>query len=137
MSRFALGKPEALVFHINFRPGQTLNLSRSRTSQHCHPQYGDTDGIAAFGFQISQRLPHFGKISSAQKFVALASAGLSRMCDGVSLNNPPFDGVIEDYGQIAGYLERRAFTSPNRSEEHTSELQSLMRISHAVFCLKK
>src|SRR3546814_7901596 len=27
--------------------------------------------------------------------------------------------------------------SPLRSEEHTSELQSLMRISYAVFCLKK
>src|SRR3546814_2085369 len=26
---------------------------------------------------------------------------------------------------------------PHRSEEHTSELQSLMRISYAVFCLKK
>src|SRR3546814_9567826 len=26
---------------------------------------------------------------------------------------------------------------PKRSEEHTSELQSLMRISYAVFCLKK
>src|SRR3546814_5393534 len=28
-------------------------------------------------------------------------------------------------------------TDPFRSEEHTSELQSLMRISYAVFCLKK
>src|SRR3546814_6651976 len=28
-------------------------------------------------------------------------------------------------------------TPRNRSEEHTSELQSLMRISYAVFCLKK
>src|SRR3546814_7236547 len=28
-------------------------------------------------------------------------------------------------------------TPPIRSEEHTSELQSLMRISYAVFCLKK
>src|SRR3546814_1014969 len=28
-------------------------------------------------------------------------------------------------------------SSANRSEEHTSELQSLMRISYAVFCLKK
>src|SRR3546814_10635907 len=28
-------------------------------------------------------------------------------------------------------------TVVNRSEEHTSELQSLMRISYAVFCLKK
>src|SRR3546814_4676691 len=30
-----------------------------------------------------------------------------------------------------------ASASPDRSEEHTSELQSLMRISYAVFCLKK
>src|SRR3546814_8578772 len=29
------------------------------------------------------------------------------------------------------------FDAPLRSEEHTSELQSLMRISYAVFCLKK
>src|SRR3546814_6767247 len=33
-------------------------------------------------------------------------------------------------------LERPA-PPPLRSEEHTSELQSLMRISYAVFCLKK
>src|SRR3546814_2365063 len=32
--------------------------------------------------------------------------------------------------------EREAVPLP-RSEEHTSELQSLMRISYAVFCLKK
>src|SRR3546814_4542167 len=30
----------------------------------------------------------------------------------------------------------QAATAPPRSEEHTSELQSLMRISYAVFCLK-
>src|SRR3546814_8954745 len=30
-----------------------------------------------------------------------------------------------------------AFLAAGRSEEHTSELQSLMRISYAVFCLKK
>src|SRR3546814_6325572 len=35
-------------------------------------------------------------------------------------------------GHIRGGVERRI-----RSEEHTSELQSLMRISYAVFCLKK
>src|SRR3546814_1293424 len=33
------------------------------------------------------------------------------------------------------YMVRSAFA--DRSEEHTSELQSLMRISYAVFCLKK
>src|SRR3546814_7531760 len=32
---------------------------------------------------------------------------------------------------------RRRATADRRSEEHTSELQSLMRISYAVFCLKK
>src|SRR3546814_3883607 len=31
----------------------------------------------------------------------------------------------------------KQFPLPVRSEEHTSELQSLMRISYAVFCLKK
>src|SRR3546814_14369158 len=31
----------------------------------------------------------------------------------------------------------RGLTATLRSEEHTSELQSLMRISYAVFCLKK
>src|SRR3546814_10442382 len=31
----------------------------------------------------------------------------------------------------------RSFQGRERSEEHTSELQSLMRISYAVFCLKK
>src|SRR3546814_10204551 len=35
-------------------------------------------------------------------------------------------------------VERRtAVSCRRRSEEHTSELQSLMRISYAVFCLKK
>src|SRR3546814_10119593 len=40
-----------------------------------------------------------------------------------------------------GYVPRRTGgrrdRTPVRSEEHTSELQSLMRISYAVFCLKK
>src|SRR3546814_2831657 len=35
-----------------------------------------------------------------------------------------------------GFTAQRAVRS-QRSEEHTSELQSLMRISYAVFCLKK
>src|SRR3546814_3662618 len=33
--------------------------------------------------------------------------------------------------------QTRARSRQSRSEEHTSELQSLMRISYAVFCLKK
>src|SRR3546814_2906430 len=42
---------------------------------------------------------------------------------------------------VLGDLPRRQFlqrrTAADRSEEHTSEIQSLMRNSYAVFCLKK
>src|SRR3546814_4213054 len=37
----------------------------------------------------------------------------------------------------AAPMQAAAVTVAARSEEHTSELQSLMRISYAVFCLKK
>src|SRR3546814_7880465 len=37
----------------------------------------------------------------------------------------------------SGFPGESAGVLPPRSEEHTSELQSLMRISYAVFCLKK
>src|SRR3546814_2888617 len=39
--------------------------------------------------------------------------------------------------QPAAVLAHPLPHQPGRSEEHTSELQSLMRISYAVFCLKK
>src|SRR3546814_2565963 len=39
--------------------------------------------------------------------------------------------------QIEGEKVTARVELPFRSEEHTSELQSLMRISYAVFCLKK
>src|SRR3546814_1869687 len=40
-------------------------------------------------------------------------------------------------GDPAPLLQRQLLFGYHRSEEHTSELQSLMRISYAVFCLKK
>src|SRR3546814_1485097 len=47
----------------------------------------------------------------------------------------------EVHGQVREPRDRRVLVLPlspfGRSEEHTSELQSLMRISYAVFCLKK
>src|SRR3546814_5536389 len=51
--------------------------------------------------------------------------------------------AIEDDLILLGVIDREferfdgAETCRDRSEEHTSELQSLMRISYAVFCLKK
>src|SRR3546814_6359970 len=57
----------------------------------------------------------------------------------------PVDGPRWDAAQAAlgsgatvGDIRQYIFEHfPERSEEHTSELQSLMRISYAVFCLKK
>src|SRR3546814_4113727 len=48
--------------------------------------------------------------------------------------------VVRSLVIMAGFLrgqEKDAVLQFIRSEEHTSELQSLMRISYAVFCLKK
>src|SRR3546814_7857959 len=45
-------------------------------------------------------------------------------------------GFISELADRAGVAAILMY-SPERSEEHTSELQSLMRISYAVFCLKK
>src|SRR3546814_4656037 len=42
-----------------------------------------------------------------------------------------------DRGVIVAQFGLVALAAQHRSEEHTSELQSLMRISYAVFCLKK
>src|SRR3546814_13407987 len=39
--------------------------------------------------------------------------------------------------KLNGHVESLGAGTGSRSEEHTSELQSLMRISYAVFCLKK
>src|SRR3546814_5709926 len=54
----------------------------------------------------------------------------------VTLDNPSLDAV-----ELWDAVERNKVQSiaivGDRSEEHTSELQSLMRISYAVFCLKK
>src|SRR3546814_9820015 len=53
------------------------------------------------------------------------------------------ESVIQWLGQTQGRgdavvaVNLSAQSLENRSEEHTSELQSLMRISYAVFCLKK
>src|SRR3546814_8162333 len=62
--------------------------------------------------------------ASNMKAVRLQLA-LVRRDSGLAID--AIDGLIDLDAEIAGF----------RSEEHTSELQSLMRISYAVFCLKK
>src|SRR3546814_1760379 len=58
----------------------------------------------------------------------------------------PWNKFAEEAARHRAFLPRAELAAPrldellaldDRSEEHTSELQSLMRISYAVFCLKK
>src|SRR3546814_7699423 len=95
-------------------PDTTLFRSRGRAIDR------DGDGTAAGGG------PHGPRVRGAD-----AAAGIlppragGRPPDG---DAPPREGGTPEPGR-----EREG---PSRSEEHTSELQSLMRISYAVFCLK-
>src|SRR3546814_10916001 len=56
------------------------------------------------------------------------------------LTNVAIAALVSGLGLWLGFAEMLMLQAPIvllRSEEHTSELQSLMRISYAVFCLKK
>src|SRR3546814_3847909 len=84
----------------------------------------------------SSDLPHLSLEREAPHALVLALAVHQRAEDGVAI----------DARDASPHKPRRAVDEradlaiadrPKRSEEHTSELQSLMRISYAVFCLKK
>src|SRR3546814_2700799 len=73
-----------------------------------------------------------GNVDELVEIVSLGEAELALGQFGVltTANGLHLEPLIEDYFTIIA-------RSGHRSEEHTSELQSLMRISYAVFCLKK
>src|SRR3546814_8950888 len=64
---------------------------------------------------------------TARVFVACLAINFKPKSKNIVLPDPPSSN---------GSLRTKPSTQ-KRSEEHTSELQSLMRISYAVFCLKK
>src|SRR3546814_1856970 len=78
--------------------------------------------------------------------VRAAGAGAGRIA---ALRHEAGDDAVEDDAVVKAFVgeladprdvlrgEIGAQLDHDRSEEHTSELQSLMRISYAVFCLKK
>src|SRR3546814_10730281 len=54
------------------------------------------------------------------------------------ITSPPYWTAVEYDGDSTGWSSYEAYLDDmQRSEEHTSELQSLMRTSYAVFCLNK
>src|SRR3546814_10604531 len=94
---------------------------------------------AAVGLPFGVRAPIAGTLpvreaSAPSGADAAPSAGKRLVagadCDGGVPRGTPSAGAAEV--AFRGGIDGRT-----RSEEHTSELQSLMRISYAVFCLKK
>src|SRR3546814_1315685 len=75
--------------------------------------------------------PYTTLFRSRCRLEALLAEHRCRICVGVAFGTR-VRHHLRQYRQCAG---RRS--DEERSEEHTSELQSLMRISYAVFCLKK
>src|SRR3546814_7237399 len=73
---------------------------------------------------IGKRMQAYGDDGDAIR--EFAAELVSRMCE-----------RLVDGGAPALHFYTLNLSKPTRSEEHTSELQSLMRISYAVFCLKK
>src|SRR3546814_7301527 len=67
------------------------------------------------------------RVAMSSSCMRLCSFGLFRRIDAIG----PFNC------KMGSPLETGKADAKRRSEEHTSELQSLMRISYAVFCLKK
>src|SRR3546814_2259229 len=70
-----------------------------------------------------------GAYPGVGKTYAMLEAAQARRLEGVDV----VVGVVETHGRA----ETKRLLHGLRSEEHTSELQSLMRISYAVFCLKQ
>src|SRR3546814_10085019 len=69
----------------------------------------------------------------------IALTDRDRMEDDIDGEGDPFDLATKRTTSYGSFAMTLCESSPSRerSEEHTSELQSLMRISYAVFCLKK
>src|SRR3546814_10567993 len=84
---------------------------------------------------------HFFILLLFSLFSSLQAATGSRPCDRLPRAGDAPAHVKDPCGQsgpaIDPWHDRQWGYGQRRSEEHTSELQSLMRISYAVFCLKK
>src|SRR3546814_5851910 len=78
----------------------------------------------------------------ARAFVVIALSVALGACGGNSRPDVDIEHAVQtNLGLAQSYMGKGDFEAAldklHRSEEHTSELQSLMRISYAVFCLKK
>src|SRR3546814_9881515 len=85
------------------------------------------------GTVVDLRAGHVGGDVGAD----VEAADLCERCGALKLEAPDARLVLPEQVQWQVVLDLAGLGFIDRSEEHTSELQSLMRISYAVFCLKK
>src|SRR3546814_2016763 len=104
----------------------------------------DSSSIAAKSSRVGKAvvaiecIPYF--IVPAKRLVPLVLwpiRPVRRMRGGTSSGRSKAETRAKQKGRDEFVPSRPALDMQARSEEHTSELQSLMRISYAVFCLKK
>src|SRR3546814_2139986 len=113
-------------------------LFRSILADEVPPRRPDRTGDASVRLQRPHRHDP-GRIDRGVAFVVvpLDVVEVHRVANPFDLHHAPGKRM---QGRIVGDPPQVALEVPvvnRRSEEHTSELQSLMRISYAVFCLKK
>src|SRR3546814_191611 len=117
-----------MAAHITYLSEQALQRKFGRELQRDGLSWGfDAD------FQVESYLRHQGT-SFVDRFDANSYLYITRALD--------YFDLAEDHGgslaaAFAKTKSRFCVVSFDRSEVHTSELQSLMRISYAVFCLKR
>src|SRR3546814_11599845 len=77
-----------------------------------------------------------GKLTPGMK-IRMMGTGATHFVDKVGAFTPKMVNLPALGPGELGFINASIKSVADRSEEHTSELQSLMRISYAVFCLKK
>src|SRR3546814_19015479 len=92
-----------------------------------------------FFFLMIRRPPRSTRTDTLFPYTTLfrSEEGDAPMLKKIREMRPEYQSTAYMQGFLAGMLMTEAVKRTLRSEEHTSELQSLMRISYAVFCLKK
>src|SRR3546814_5979923 len=113
------------------------DLRHAKSGQHLDP---NREFSAKFGIALERVCQYPARQQRERESAAIDHAHVGRfgVFFGQADRTHPFlahDRAIPDSAHHEARQRRKHDTE--RSEEHTSELQSLMRISYAVFCLKK
>src|SRR3546814_3572165 len=133
-----------IVHHVQARDVllvEVVDRVRILLAEDRHQHVGASDLLLARGLHVVDRTLQHALEAERRLGVAAIVLGQARHRAGDRLFQVASQSVEVGAGRLQDGLRRRVVEQREqqvfRSEEHTSELQSLMRISYAVFCLKK